>query len=51
MWHGILDAIEVGLSGFRELQAQKPQVEQIADHSMALYLKWIQAAWEETHVG
>jgi triacylglycerol lipase len=48
-WHGVLDAVEVGLSGFRELQATKPQIEFISDHSMTLYLEKIQAAWDKAH--
>jgi triacylglycerol lipase len=44
-WHEALDSVEVGLEGLRELQATRPALDAIKDHSMALYLAAIQAAW------
>jgi triacylglycerol lipase len=48
-WHGFLDAVEVGLDGFRALQKGNTRIEAIKDHSMALYVAAIQAAWDKAH--
>jgi triacylglycerol lipase len=44
-WHEALDSVEVGIEGLRKLQATKPALGALEDHSMALYLAAIQAAW------
>jgi triacylglycerol lipase len=43
-WHEALDSVEVGIEGLRKLQATKPALGAIEDHSMALYPAAIQAA-------
>jgi triacylglycerol lipase len=43
-WHEMLDSVEVGADGLRKLQATKPQIDAIKDHSMTLYLNAIEAA-------
>jgi triacylglycerol lipase len=50
-WHAILDAIEVGLTGFRALQKDPPLPELIKDHAIALYVAKIQAAYEAAQKG
>jgi len=50
-WHEMLDSVEVGLDGLRNLQAQKPDLAAIQDHAMNLYLAAIQAAWSAAHPG
>jgi triacylglycerol lipase len=44
-WHEILDIVEVGLAGLRQLQVLHPVTDTVKDHSMSLYLAAIQAAW------
>jgi hypothetical protein len=46
-WHGFLDAVEVGIQGLQALRAGRPEIAAIKDHSMALYLAAIQAAWNK----
>jgi triacylglycerol lipase len=50
-WHAMLDAIDVGVTGFRVLQKAAPLPELIKDHAIALYVAKIQAAYAAGQAG